>query len=133
MARTTVVDDYPQFLELMQSVLTALEGHQVSGLDSADTTLDDLIHSQPDVVITDLRVAQDQVREWATLVMARTSDELRHVPIIICSADIEALRGRAEEFRQLGNIFTLEKPFAIDDLLAVLGEVVAQSSAAARA
>jgi CheY-like chemotaxis protein len=128
MARITVVDDYPAFVELMQSILTTLEGHQVSGLDSEGATLEQLINSQPDIVITDLRVSQDRVRGWSTLIMARTSDELRHIPVIICSADIETIRERADEFRQAGNILTLVKPFAMETLMAVLGEALALST-----
>jgi DNA-binding NtrC family response regulator len=115
MARITVVDEYPDFVELMTSILDELAGHEVTGLDSSEASLDDLLETRPDVLIADpgtaTMVAGMRAARGEPAVVA-----LRCVPMIVCSADAPALRESADEFADLSNVYALEKPFAIDAL-----------------
>jgi hypothetical protein len=38
------------------------------------------------------------------------------VPIVVCSGDNPALRERGDEFGDLGNVYTLDKPFTLEML-----------------
>jgi DNA-binding NtrC family response regulator len=124
MARITVVNDYPEFLETMYAILDGMEGHQVAAFEGDETTLDQLIASRPEVMIVDLRMAGAEMKGWDLLVLARGCDELRDVPLIVCSADITTLRERAGDFAQLTNVYTLEKPFSIEDLTTVVRQAL---------
>jgi hypothetical protein len=44
------------------------------------------------------------------------------VPLIVCSADVTLLRARSADFARLGNLYTLEKPFAIEDVAAAVNQ-----------
>jgi DNA-binding NtrC family response regulator len=127
-ARITVVNDYPEFLETMYAILDRMEGHEVAGFDGDETTIDDLVNSEPELLLVDLRIAGDDMKGWDILMLARAEESLRHVPLIVCSADIETLRERAAEFERIGNIFTLEKPFSIDEVTAVLDRALTNGS-----
>lgn len=65
------------------------------------------------------------MRGWDTLMLARADDRLRGVPLVVCSADIDTLRARADEFRQVAHTYTLEKPFSVDELMGVVAEALA--------
>jgi CheY-like chemotaxis protein len=125
MARITVVNDYPGFLETMYAILDGIEGHQVEGFEGDETTLDQLVESRPDLLMIDLRIADNEIRGWDTLLLARTHPELRDVPLIVCSTDVTRLRERSQDFAQVGNVYTLEKPFAIEDVAQIVDQALA--------
>jgi CheY-like chemotaxis protein len=54
---------------------------------------------------------------------------LRAVPLIMCSADQRALEQRADELAAAGDT-VLPKPFALNDLLALLARVLAGDAGA---
>jgi DNA-binding NtrC family response regulator len=125
-ARITVVDDNPEFLETMFSILDGLEGHDVAGFDGNQTSIEQLVASDPELLIVDLRMAGDDMRGWDILMLARAEESLRRVPLIVCSGDITTLRARADEFARLGNVHTLEKPFGLDDVTSLVERVLGE-------
>jgi CheY-like chemotaxis protein len=118
MARISVVNDYPEFLEAIEAILDEHAGHDVTVFDGQETTIDELATSQPELVIVDLTITEGQMMGWDLLLLARADDRLRDVPLIVCSGDVDQLRARAEEFERIGKVYTLEKPFGIDALFA---------------
>ena len=126
MARITVVDDNPDFLETMFSILDGVEGHDVAGFAGNTTTIEELVASDPELLIVDLRIAGDDMRGWDILMLARAHDSLRRVPLIVCSGDTQTLRARAVEFARIGNVYTLEKPFGLDDVISLVDRVLAE-------
>jgi DNA-binding NarL/FixJ family response regulator len=64
MARITVVNDHPAFLETMYTILDGMDGHEVTGFEGEETTLDQLVDSAPELLIVDLRIAGHR-RLWA--------------------------------------------------------------------
>jgi CheY-like chemotaxis protein len=119
-ARVTVINDSPEFLETMYSILDGTEGHAVAGFNGDDTTIDQIVDTHPELLIVDLRISGDDMKGWDMLMLARAEPALRHVPLIVCSANVTTLRERAAEFERVGNVFTLEKPFGIDDLTSIV-------------
>jgi CheY-like chemotaxis protein len=96
MARITVVNDNPEFLETMFSILDGYAGHDVAGFSGDQTSIEELVASDPELLIVDLRMAGDDMRGWEILMLARAEESLRHVPLIECSGDIQTLSARAD-------------------------------------
>lgn len=119
--RITVVNDNPEFLELMQVLLEEDSGYDVTTIDGdLVASLDPIRDSRPELLIIDLVMRPDRLSGWDILQGVRRDDELREVPVIICTADTRAVRERAEEIAQDLRAAILEKPFAIDELEAIV-------------
>ena len=58
--------------------------------------------------------------------LARADDELRQVPIVVCTADIVQSGDRLDELSKTGNIHVLQKPFGSEDLEALMGPLLAE-------
>jgi CheY-like chemotaxis protein len=127
MARITVVNDYPAFLEMMNAMLGSA-GHQVTALDGQAVLIDDVRASRPDILIIDIAVKDGGTTGWDVLVLARTDEELRFIPVIVSTADVIQTRERRDELDRLGNIRVLEKPFSARQLDALLGPMLAARS-----
>ncbi|HET9878808.1 MAG TPA: hypothetical protein VFQ81_05850 [Candidatus Limnocylindria bacterium] len=127
MARITVVDDYAEFLGTMTAILDGLEGHAVAAFTGADTTLDDLVRSQPDLLIVDLHVFDDHQAGLSVDALASAAAPLGTVPMIICSGDLQRLRDGDTLPRDHG-IYTLEKPFDVEDLTALVDRALHEAA-----
>jgi DNA-binding NtrC family response regulator len=119
MARITVVNDYPDFVEMMTTILDEMAGHEVVGFDASEVTLEDVVESHPQLLIVDLDIADMLVGTGAS-VDDRTAASLRRLPMIVCSSEILALRERAGEYGDLRHVYPLEKPFTLDMLTDVV-------------
>jgi DNA-binding NtrC family response regulator len=124
MARITVVNDYPEFLAIMQELVTREGGHEFVGFDGAEASFAQIAASSPDVLIIDLRLAADGLSGWDVLALARSDDGMREVPIIVCSADVVQVRQRAVEFERIGNIHVRVKPFDSEEMVALIDRLV---------
>jgi FixJ family two-component response regulator len=119
MARITVVNEYPDFVDLMTSILDEMVGHEVAGFDASEVTLDDLVETRPELLILDCHMADMLIGHGATL-DDRTAAALGLLPIVVCSGDVPALRERADVYGDLSNVYALEKPFTLDMLTVVV-------------
>ena len=124
MARVTVVNDNPEFLALMQTILDELGGVESTVLDGDSCSIEDIAATHPQVLLIDLRLGDGTLKGWDLAVLARSHDTLRDIPIIVCSADIRTLRERGREFVDVGNIHTLEKPFKVADVERLLKQAL---------
>ena len=68
--RISVLNDNPDFLELMSAILDEDAGYEVSVFSGEDTSIDQLSASNPDLIIIDLR--------WLVLLEQRN---LRALPV----------------------------------------------------
>ena len=124
--RISVVNDNADFLELMAAILSDESGYDVSIFSGSDGfALAELRSSDPDLLIIDLLLGG--ASGWEIVTLSRADEALASVPIIVCSADVAQLRDRAEELASIGNVHILSKPFGIDDLLALVDEVLGGS------
>ena len=115
-ARVTVVNDNPDFLELVREILdgerydtTTIDGDQPEALDRIRA-------SRPDVLMIDLRMGTDGMHGWDIAQQVRADADLKRTPILVCSADIVALRELSADLADDHEVATLEKPFTIDHL-----------------
>jgi CheY-like chemotaxis protein len=118
--RVTVVNDSPEFLQLMQDLLQDAS-YPATLIDGDRENAFDLIQaSQPEILIVDLRLGSEGLRGLELLKLVRGDDELRRVPTVICTADAWGVDGAREEIEAIDQVAVLTKPFAIDDLYGVL-------------
>lgn len=127
--RVAVIDDDPDFVALMDVLLTE-EGYAclpppAVGTDPRAALLD----TRPDVAIIDLRGVSDD--DGLGLVLAiRAERRLARLPVLVCSADLQLLRARAAQLSELPRLAVLEKPFRIDALLGTLERLLAGKAVA---
>ena len=125
----SVINDNADFLELMSAILDEDAGYVVSLFNGQEVGIDELVAAAPDLIIVDLLLGG--ASGWEIVALARADDRLSAVPVIICSADIAALRERADDLERIGNVHVLAKPFAIDQLTDLVAGLVGQRVPAA--
>ena len=126
--RISVLNDNPDFLELMSAILEEDAGYDVSLFPGEDTSIDQLAAANPDLVIIDLLLGG--ASGWEIVTLARADARLASVPIIVCSADVNGLRMRAAELDRIGNVHLLSKPFGIDEMTSLVEGLIGQAEAA---
>ena len=87
MARITVVNDRPDFLDVMREILEP-EDHAVTTLNGDGIDIAELAETRPDLLIVDLRLDPHRSRLNGSeiVVLARADHRLEEVPIILCSS-----------------------------------------------
>ena len=124
--RISVVNDNADFLELMSAILDEDAVYDVTLFDGEKTAIAELVDSQPDLVIVDLVLGG--ASGWEIVTLTRAEPKLADVPIIICSADVTALRERTNELERIGNVHVLEKPFSLDEITAVVERLIGRGA-----
>lgn len=118
--RITVVNDHPEFLDLMIDFLSE-EGYDVAALAKHQGAFQQIKETRPDLVICDL-VFENMPAGWVLLDMLYLDPETTHIPLILCSAAVKQVQEIAPSLAAKG-IAWLEKPFRLDDLLAVIATI----------
>jgi len=116
--RITVIDDHPEFLEVVQEVLSDL--YDVAAFSGHEITPEHIVDSRPDLLVIDLRLDAGQLQGWEIVELVRAHRHLRLIPIVVCSADPHALKGRAAAILNAGNTAVLAKPFDLAHLEQVV-------------
>jgi DNA-binding response OmpR family regulator len=116
-ARTAVVNDDTHFLQLMDELLTE-EGYSVQRFLEGGVVYDGIRRQEPDAIILDVRMEHPETG-WQLLELFKLDPHLTRKPIIVCSADVSALRERSAYLESKG-CAVLPKPFDLDDLLTLL-------------
>jgi len=124
MARILLVDDEPSILCILSNLLQS-DGHSIAGTLRGDKAKQRLRSDEKlDLMLTDLRM-------WPVSGMdvIKTAREVRpSMPVVIISAYVTA--EVEEEATKLGVASIIRKPWAVDDLLAIIRQVVQQASTA---
>lgn len=122
--RVVVVNDSPEFLELMADLLHD-ERYPVTLIDGdRDNALELVEAAMPQALIIDLRLGRDDLHGWDILQAVRRHPDLGRLPTIVCSGDLEALARVHDEIAGMQRVATLPKPFTIDDLFTTLEAVM---------
>jgi CheY-like chemotaxis protein len=117
MARVTVINDSSDFLDLMRDLIVDL-GHAMTGFQAIETSIHDVVESQPDLLVVDLRL-QDRPQDisgWELIILARAHRQLLGIPIILCTGDVWELKKRAADLEQIAGVHVRTKPFEIDEM-----------------
>lgn len=127
MARVTVVNDNPEFLELMREVLED-ECYETTTIDGVrEDALDAVRSSRPELLILDLRLSSEGLLGWDLAQEIRRDRQFEDLPVLLCSADLQALRDVEEELEGQRAVEVLPKPFGIDQLTGVVDRLLARS------
>jgi CheY-like chemotaxis protein len=126
--RVTVVNDSPDFLELVRDILT--DEHYATTCIDGDRpdALARIVQSRPDLLIIDLRMGTEEIHGWDIAQEVRREPSLEGLPIIVCSADVLALRALADDLSDTTRVRTLAKPFEIDELTAMIDGLLAEAA-----
>jgi DNA-binding response OmpR family regulator len=112
--RIMIVNDYPEFLEMMADVLGD-EGFEVTTLPKHQGAFQQIKAAQPDLVICDL-VLDTAGAGWMLVDMLTLDPETTGVPILVCSAATQYIKEVAPALDAKG-ILWLEKPFTLEELM----------------
>jgi CheY-like chemotaxis protein len=126
--RITVVNDNPEFLELVRDILED-EHYATTTIDEDfENASERVVESRPELLILDLRLGTDDLRGWHIAQEVRTEPSLEGLPVIICSADVLALEALADELANSKQVRTLSKPFTIAELTTVIDGMLAEAA-----
>jgi CheY-like chemotaxis protein len=116
MARVTVVNDNPEFLELVDDILED-DRYATTTIDGdAPDALEQILASRPELLIIDVRLGDPGDHGWQIAQQVRAEPGLDGLPILLCSADIQALEELADEVARRQRVEALAKPFSVDQL-----------------
>lgn len=112
----------PEILDLLQELL-AEEGYRVTLHPRASEDLASVVAESPDLIIIDYMWPSSD-NEWTLLNMLRIDRHTRHIPVILCTAAVRQVREMEDHLLRMG-IRVVEKPFDIDELIAVIADALA--------
>jgi CheY-like chemotaxis protein len=125
MAHVTVVNDNPEFLDLVHDILegdrydtTLIDGDRLDAIDVIRS-------SRPDLLMIDVRLGVEGDRGWEIAQEVRGVPEFEELPVLLCSADTVALEGLEARLAETRRVATLAKPFTIDELTTILEDLLA--------
>lgn len=122
--RVTVVNDHPEFLDLLAEFLGE-EGYEVTTIPKHQGAFEQIKASLPNVVICDL-IFDNMPAGWALIDMLYLDPETRPLPVILCSAATRQVQEVVPSFAGKG-ILWLEKPFELEALLKLLDKILGSS------
>lgn len=125
-----VVDDDAAFGELVLDIL-ALEGHRGTTISPHGNVVDRLREARAALIVMDWRLGEGQEGPTAEPLLhdIAADPELRATPVVICSADMAALREHVPQLPPELSVAVLEKPFAVDAFVQVVNHALAGSDA----
>lgn len=121
--RVTVVNDNPEFLELVRDILADERIPTVLVDGDKPDALDRIRESRPEVLMIDLRMGSDELHGWDIAQEVRRDAELSDTPILVCSADVAALTEIQDQLDDTRRVGILTKPFSIDHLTEAIDKL----------
>ena len=123
--RVVVVNDEQSILDLYRDILRELD-HEAIGLTTTGIQSEQIRAHDPDAVILDLQVGGESDYGIAMAVQLRSDARLAHIPIVVCSANADALDTSRKQLRDIG-VPMLLKPFSIQAIEEALSTPVRPS------
>jgi CheY-like chemotaxis protein len=128
-ARITVVNDNPEFLDLVHDILED-DRYEATTIDGDRQDALELIRaSRPDLLMIDIRMGTDTLHGWRVAQELRTDPRFDRLPVLVCSGDMAALEEIADDLDEQRHIRTLAKPFSVDELTQTVDELLADAVA----
>lgn len=117
MHKILIIDDSTDLAEMMEHILK-YKGNKVKSLINAHDIKNEIRHFQPDLVILDIYLADEDGRNICKNL--KEDKDTMHIPIIVFSASPESLKDH-ESYCADG---VLEKPFGLNQLLEKITSVL---------
>lgn len=115
-ARVLILDDDPIWCDLYRTALDA-QGYTTI----AASTLPDIatvIDLQPDLILLDYFHGSTPPG-WVFLIQLKTFAETEHIPVVVCTADREAVNAQIYDL-VIFNVNVIYKPFDLNDFRAAI-------------
>ncbi len=128
MARVTVVNDNPEFLDLVHDILEDDRYESITIDGDRPDALDAIRASRPDLLMIDLRMGSEGLHGWHIAQQVRADPAFDGLPVLICSADIPALNELEGDLEGDSHVGRLIKPFSIDELIAAVDGLLAEAA-----
>ena len=87
--------------------------------------LDLIRSSRPDLLMIDVRLGVPGDHGWEIAEEVRSEPQFTELPVLLCSADVVALRELESGLAETRRVATLEKPFTIDALTSTIDQLLA--------
>jgi CheY-like chemotaxis protein len=116
---SVLLADDSAFFRSMVSDWIRSGGHEVTEVSDGKQAVEQVLNDRPDCVLLDLSMPEQDGFEVLKELRRRELD----VPIVVCTADIQATT--RERCEALGAVRIVSKPSGAEELLAVLDEVFA--------
>lgn len=132
MTRVTVIAPDQDVLDLYRELLEA-QGYEVELYGDALPGIDELKASRPDLVMVDVELDphREQLTGLQVVHSARSSSELRDIPIVLSTTATERTLAAMPEVMDRGDIHSLEKPFDLLTFERVVARALGVSRGAA--
>ncbi|HET9200961.1 MAG TPA: response regulator [Dehalococcoidia bacterium] len=124
--RICVLDDDESFRRLSQTILRS-EGYQCRLIEDLTKAVEEVVATQPDLVMMDLRLGQDVDGVQVLMDLKSKDSPAANVPVLICTASRDLLNANRKLLEELGCL-VVEKPFNLDELLAAISSCLSPSS-----
>jgi CheY-like chemotaxis protein len=116
-----IVENNESTREVLDLILTE-EGYRTLLLAHGAGAHEAIRQAQPDLIILDVWLEQ-QDTGWLVLEQLCADPATRHLDIIVCSSDADALREQELRLRELGAV-AVPKPFELEALLAAVRQAL---------
>ena len=127
--RITVVNDNPEFLELVHDILEG-DRYDATTIDGdRPDALARIRESRPDLLIIDLRLGTQGLNGWRIAQKVRAEEEFDGLPVLVCSADVLALKEIEEDLARERQVESLSKPFSIGQLTEAVDRLISEAAA----
>jgi twitching motility two-component system response regulator PilH len=125
MARVTIVNDTPEFLELVEEILEG-DRYETTTIDGdRPDTLDLIRAARPDLLMIDIRLGVEGDHGWQIAQEIRRDPGLEELPVLLCSGDLAALDEITAGLKETRRVGAISKPFGIDDLTEAIDALLA--------
>lgn len=127
MARITIVNDTPEFLDLVEDILEG-DRYDTITIDGDNPDALELIQaSRPDLLMIDIRLGVEGDHGWQIAQQVRRALGLEGLPVLLCAPDPSALTEIEEDLEQSRRVGTITKPFTLDQLVDAIENLLAGS------
>jgi two-component system, chemotaxis family, chemotaxis protein CheY len=129
MARVTVVNDTPDFLDLVHDILEG-DRYETTLIDGDRDDAFELVRgSRPDLLMIDLRLGGEGLSGWEIAQRVRAEPDFDGLPVIVCSADLQAMSELESDLADTGTrrVATLTKPFEIQELTDTIDRLLSEA------
>lgn len=113
MSRILIVDDDPDILKVMETLLT-MKGYRVDTTSCGDSTFDKIESFKPDLILMDVLISGKDGRLLCREI--KSNDHLKHLPVLMISAHPSA----AANISDYGADGFIPKPFKVSNLINMI-------------
>jgi CheY-like chemotaxis protein len=118
-----IVDDLPEFLNVVQAILTD-EGVRVTTATMPPDDLEDVLALAPDAIVLDFIIAGTEIG-CDFLERLKSDPHTAPIPVVVCTAATRLVERMAADLTDW-NCHVLPKPFELEDLLSALAVSLGQ-------